>query len=243
MSHSAFGGLPYVPMREHWVCESRAFLSGDARLVRACVRLLMAAWRGVPAGTVNPAYGNLSAITGLTEQELAVHYAEITDGWELRDGRLLHLEMHALCDRLQQRHADTVAHIAEDAALAMQDSSQFTLQSPVAIPHKGRGARHIPNNWAPRPETVARLEQLGFTGETRDVLVQTMTSWARSRNEKRADWDETLIGFALKERKENPLVRGAHGAGAGRFGGLVAVSRGDVATAQNIERFMSGSRS
>lgn len=232
-----------MPLRERWLTEHPLFLSGDARLVRAVVKMLMAAWRSSPAASLAPSYMVLADTTGLTEAEIAEHYEDLTYGWELRDERLFHVEMHALCDRLERRHGELISVMAEDMALAVQDPEHFELTAAIDEGKKHRGRRALRPSWRPSMDTLKDLAAMGITAsEDVDYIVEKMRLWARSKGEKRSDWDATLLNFARNEpqsnlptfRNRSPVVPLVPTAGS-RFASLV--SRGEAAVHHNENVF------
>jgi hypothetical protein len=241
MTQTDFGALPYVPLKEQWITENPLFLSGDARLVRAAMKMLVAAWRGSPAGSLSPSYAYLADLTGLTEAEIGAHYEHLTRGWEIRGERLHHVEMSALCERLLQRHGETISIMAEDAVLAAQSPENFELGVGPAVESKNKGKRALRPSWRPSMDTIRDLAARGVTAtEDIDFLVEKMRVWARGGAVKRADWDATLLQFADREPHTNlPSKRSAVvpfvGMPSSRFGGMV--SRGDAAVHHNTDVF------
>lgn len=242
MTQTDFGALPYIPLKEQWLTESPLFLSGDARLVRAGAKMLLAAWRNSPAGSLAPSYAYLADVTGLSEAEIGAHYEHLTRGWEIRGERLFHIEMSALCERLHQRHGETISIMAEDAVLAAQSPENFELSVGPVAESKNKGKRALRPSWRPSTATLQDLAARGVSApEDVDYLVEKMRLWARAGAVKRSDWDATLVQFADREPHTNlpskrssavvPLV----GASPSRFGGIV--SRGEAATHHNVGVF------
>lgn len=236
-------GLPHMPLKEQWLTENPCFLSGNARLVRACVAMLTSAWRNEPAASLSPSFASLAAVTGLTEQEIAENFELLTQGWELRDERLFHIEMESLVERLLAKHGDVLIEIADRAVLATQNPEDFELLSPAEAESKGKGKRILREEWRPSPATIQTLAAMGISDkEDVDYIVSVMRDWAKSNAEKRANWDSTLLNFARKEpqrnfptRKNAPSVVSAMVPGGTRFSGLV--SKGQVATTHNEDVF------
>lgn len=241
MSQALLCSLPYMPLNEQWLAEHPLFLSGDARLVRACMRMMLRAWRSVPAGSLLPSFSALADVTGLTEREIQENYSDLTHGWELRDERLFHVELSDLCDRITRRHGEFLEQVAEDAATLIQGPEDFTLTLSAAEPSKNKGKRAFPKNFVPSQDTRRKLAVLGIsTDEDVAHLVEVMSNWALSKGEKRSNWDATLMIFANSEAKANlPSFRSAIplvGTSApSRFGGLLA--KGDAALRHNRSAF------
>lgn len=234
--------LQYIPLREQWFTENQLFLCGEPRLVRAVVHMLVAAWRGNPAGSIAPSYSVIGGITGLTEREIAEHYQALTQGWELRDERLYHIEMAALCERLYQRHEESIAMMTEDLALAAQSPETFELGVSVTESRRNAGKRALRPTWQPSQASRQTLAAKGITldGDIK-YLVEKMRNWALAKGIKRVDWDAQFLNFVDKEPLQLlPSRQGGEGLravpGGSRFGAL-AVSRGQAATEHNLAMF------
>lgn len=237
-------GLPYMPLKEQWLTESPLFLSGDARLVRAGMAMLLKAWRNEPAASLSPSFASLAAVTSLTEQEVSDNYEALTAGWELRDERLFHSEMEALVERLLAKHGETLIEIAERAIVTAQNPDDFELiPSSSDDGTKAKGKRALRPEWRPCKATIQSLAAMGIS-EACDVdyIVAVMRDWHQSTGEKRLNWDSTLLNIARKEpqrnlpsRKQAPSVVAGMVPGATRFSGLV--SKGQAATTHNEDVF------
>jgi hypothetical protein len=179
------------------VQESATFLSGNARLVRAGVNMLVAAWRNAPSTSILPNYTFLSQITGLTESEVHEHWTDLTQGWELRDGRLVHCEMQSLCDCMFSRHGETLTELSIHTAVIAQGPEEFVLTPPEVKTSKAKGKHKLPAGWEPNSVTLDHLAAKGYkTPEMVADLVQKMSDWASGKGEMRHDWQATLRNFA-----------------------------------------------
>lgn len=192
-------GMPFTPIDPSWLMESSAFLSDDPKLVRASTQLLWAAWRAEPAGSVPADMARLGAACNLTAIEVGEHYEALTEGWELRDGRLHHIKMSALCARIGDRFGDVIAKLAEQAAAVIQAPEEFELVGPD-VEARTKGRRLIPPNFGLSPVREAWLEAKGFrTVEDRQFIMEKFISHAKRLNEKFNNWDAAFENFALKE--------------------------------------------
>lgn len=240
-----FGGLPYMPLSEQWLFEHPAFVGGDARLVRACVRMLASAWRNAPAGSLAPSFASLSSVTGLTEAEISEHYETLTHGWELRDERLFHVGLSDLCERLAARHGEALMAVAEEAVAASQDPDSFELTAGAPVAHANKGKKILRDSWRPSPETIKELIARGIReAEDQEYVLKRMRLWAKSQAIKRADWDATLLTFAdrmphseLPSKRLSPALPFVSPAPGGRFSGLV--NKSEAARANNFSVFDS----
>jgi hypothetical protein len=239
-------GLPYTPIDPHWLTESSAFLSDDPKLVRASVRLLNAAWRGEPAGSVPADMLRLGEVCGLSAVEVGEHYEELTEGFELRNGRMHHVKMSALCARIGEKFGDVIAKLADQAAAVVQAPEEFELTAPV-VEARTKGRRQIPAGFGRTPDRDKFMASKGFASdEDKDFMMEKFVLHCKSNNEMFNDWDSAFKKFAMKEDLRNipsrknqvPLVNhsSSFSSRAARFGG-----RGDEAVDVN-ERRMTEAR-
>ena len=225
------GGLPYLPLNPAWVQESPCFLSGDASLVRAGINMLVAAWRNAPKTSIPSSYPSLSLITGLPEASIASAFPALVYGWELHEGRLVHVEMQKFCDALWARHGEGLAHFVIDAAAVAQAPEEFELVGDEPVSSRTKGRRRLTPQWSPSQKSMVKLEAMGFNQDQCAAIISKMRNWADSGAVMKNDWDATLMIFA--DREPRPPKSGVvpFVPANGRFGGLV--NKGEAARATN----------
>jgi hypothetical protein len=222
-------GFAYTPIDPSWLMESAAFLSDNPKVVRAAVRLLNTAWAAEPAGSVPADHLRLGAACGLTSAEVGEHYESLTEGYELRGGRLHHIKMSELCGRIAEKFGDVIERLADQAAALPQSPEDFALEAPKAE-SRTKGRRLLPSNFGRTPSLDAFLTAHGFeTDADKDFIVEKFVLHSKKGSDKWNDWDAAFKNFAMKEDRRNlPSSRGAtvvplmhtHGFGgrAGRYG-------------------------
>lgn len=219
-------GLPYLPLDPMWLAESPAFASGDARLVRAFLRLLAHAWQATPAGSVPSAFGPLATITQLNESEVGEHHDDLFHGWTLFNGRLCFGPLTALCERISARHAEPLRAISDTAAAVVQGPDEFVL-TPTAPVSARKGKHRLAKDWRISAEQRAWLSVNGFPDEQdHDFIAAKFSSHYHSKGEPMINWDAAFQNFALKENKSGlpsnssrlPAFSPAAGSRAARFG-------------------------
>lgn len=223
--------LPFTPIDPAWILESRAFLSGNARLVRAVSLMLFYAWKATPAGSVPPDAQRLASLCSLTDAEVSEHWEDLTDGWTLRDGRLFHDAMSALCERVAARFPDLLDVMAAQAAAIVQAPEEFELTAPT-VESRTKGRRLLPRDWALTPELVLWLKAQGIDDEAdQNFIAEKFKTHYQKSSEKLNDWTAAFKNFALKEDRRRlpsasrvvPLVAAAGvGARASRYGSAAA---------------------
>lgn len=230
---SMAGGLMHLPINPRWISEHPCFLSNEPALVRACFSMIAAAWRNFPDVSIPASYPALGHITGLSEVQIGSAFRDLAHGWELRDGRLVHVELQVLGDRMWERHAETFEQITVDAAAIMQAPEDFDLTMPEAVSSRTKGRKLLPPAWSPSTASIARLIGMGYSEQShRDALVSKMRDWANSTDQKKTNWDATLMVFASREPRPSFGLSSLPGVPVGgRFGGLI--NRGEAAKANN----------
>ena len=224
-------GLPHLPLNPKWIEEHPCFFSDNPLLVRACMRMVIAAWRNAPRASLSVNYASLCHISGLDERTLHEHFEELSTGWELRDGRLVHLGLQDFCDVLWARHGEVLGQFSIDAAAVAQAPEEFELTAQEPVTKRTRGRHLMPKEWTATPSTVKKLEAMGFTDPSQqEELASNMRNWADSTNQLRTNWDATLLIFA--QRAPKPVQRNAHVPYVtSRFGSIA--NKGEAARAVN----------
>lgn len=194
------------------------------------MRMLVAAWRNAPKASLSANYSSLGHICGLDERTLHENFEKLSFGWELRDGRLVHMGLQDFCDVMWARHGEVLGQFAVDAAAVAQapDEFELTTQEPVAT--RTRGRHLMPKEWVPSQVTIKKLEAMGFTEVAQqEELASKMRNWADSSNQMKNNWDATLLIFAQREPK--PVQRGAVPYVPSRFASLL--NKGEAARSVN----------
>lgn len=245
-------GLPYVPLDPVWVLESRAFLSGNPRLVRAVAKLLFYAWRAEPAASIPADMQRIGSLCDLTDQEVGEHFDDLLDGWQMKDGRYSHVAMAALCERVSAKFGDVLENLADQAAALPQAPEEFELTAP-AVESRTKGRRLLPKEFGLTPDLRLWLKQNGFdTEDDCSFIMEKFKTHALKDSVKANNWDAAFKNFALKENKRNlpsrqavvPLAaaQGGFGRNARYGGGYGSASRAENAVEHNRQVFGGGSR-
>jgi hypothetical protein len=198
-------GLPHLPLDPKWIEEHPCFFSDNPMLVRACMRMIVAAWRNAPAASLSANYASLGHVCGLDEQTLHENFEDLAVGWELIDGRLVHKGLKEFCDVMWSRHGEILGQFAIDAAAVAQSPDEFVLATQEPVARRTRGRHLLPKDWKPSLETVKKLEAMGFPEDEQDKLKNAMRNWADASNHMRNNWDAQLMSFA--ERAPKPIQK------------------------------------
>lgn len=243
---SSISHLPYMPLDPSWIEQSQAFFHADARLARAYVRLLIAAWRGVPAGSIPSSQAYLAAATSLPEDFVSEHYVTLTDGFELHDdGRLYHGGIAKACARLTDNFSKEIEGYALAAAMAVQDPEQFVLGAVETRTKKPRGKTLLPKDFGfdKHPDLRGWCAENDYPHpEQQDWVMNKFCDWAWGKGEMYKEWDAVFRNFARNQigygRAGMPMPRSvARNHGPSPFSGLSrsALTRGDAAAMRNLE--------
>lgn len=197
---SSISKLPYLPISLSSMQDGPLFSSNDARLVRAAFWMLDAAWKSDVPGSISSSFSSLSMVTRLTESQVQQHYAELTEGWELRDdGRLHHVDLSRLAESIDEQFGAQLDVISSGLVIAMQGVDAFELTPPEAVKKvaKKRGKAQIPGVFQPDVVSVASLIKAGYvTEEYREWVLEQFRDYAQSKALKQANWQATLRTYA-----------------------------------------------
>lgn len=245
MSSQSF--LPHLPLDPAWIEQHPAFLHPDATLSRALVKLILAAWRGCPVGSIPSSHSYIADVTGLGVDRVAQVYTVLTDGFELRDDRRLHhIHLAKVMSDVMTAHGRLIEDFRTAWILSMQDSEQFELVGAEVSSAKSkapRGKVSLPKGFGYEmfPGLLPWVVELGYESDDqqREIMAKFI-DFAGGRGEKYKAWD---MAFRTYVRKEIEYGRGPsqphavvrQGAGRSGFGGLVrgAMSKGDRVVAHN----------
>lgn len=227
------GFLPCIPLQPSWVEEHPAFLRPAAlegRLLAGVWRLLFASWRGIPAASIPSSQSFLSACAGLSPDEVAEHYRDLTYGYELRaDGRLHHVGLSALTLSMLDLHGKEISAIQMSMAMVAQDPEQFSLVAPeAAAGRKPRGKHGLPKvfGFEQHPDLRDWLTAEGWPDRGhQDWFMQSFKDFATSRDERAKDWPATFRNWHRKAIQFKQLPPGC-GNAVIASGGRAAEQRG-----------------
>ncbi len=191
--------LPFTPISIPSLLEREFFISDDARIVRAGLWLIEAAWRSSRPGAIPSGFEALSSITRLSEAEVTKHFDVLTQGWELREDGWLHceeIEYHA--QNIQDRFAPELETIAESLIVGTQGSGvQFDLVSEVVVKKKRKNTmRLIDKDFSMDSTTTQRAIAEGYAADAKmDWLMNEFRDYAHSKARKYADWQAACRSF------------------------------------------------
>lgn len=201
---SALSFLPYMPFDPAWIEQASAFTHSDARMGNAALRLLFAAWRGAPAGTIPSSHSFISSATGLSQEQVGEHYVLLTEGFELReDCRLHHIALTKLCDKLTEQYGREIEAFALSTAMAAQDPDSFGITNMEASSKRGpRGKTMLTRGFGfdVYPDLRPWCEVNGYVGEeNQDWIMARFIDFATGRGDKQKDWPATFRTYATNE--------------------------------------------
>jgi len=254
---SAISFLPFMPFDPAWIEQSAAFVHADDRLGKAVLRLLFAAWRGMPAGSIPSSHAFVASATGLSQEVVAEHYVLLTEGFELRvDGRLYHVALANVCDSMTKAYGREIESFALATAMAAQDPEMFGVMNVEASSKRGpKGVVTIPRGFGYDMCPTLREWAAGNgypTPYAQDWIMTKFIDFSLSRGDRQKDWAAAYRTYARNEItmfRRNPPLQPPDSEGlfpevgpaqsrprpGGGFDGLQrgSLSRGDRATAHN----------
>jgi len=117
--------MTYVPLQPAWLMSLPAFQSSDARLVRGCLNMLMAAFHGQPAGTLPETEEALATAAQLPVAVVRQHRALLVRGWQKTKHGLTFTPMADLAVRLSEEYSDALTRLQDATLIAMQAPDLF----------------------------------------------------------------------------------------------------------------------
>lgn len=218
------------------------------------MKILMAAWRGDPSGSIPSSFSYLCEVTGLPMDVVEDAHSVLTHGFELRDdGRLHHVRMSAQASILNERYGKQLNEFAISAAMAAQEPDLFALVCPEGASSKAKGRHMLPQNFGYKlhPDLRRWVEENGYpTEEDQDFILRGFFLYVESKGVTAKDWKATFKRYALTElqwgrmppsRQNRSSVRSA--GARPTFASLAQrASRGDEVAKRNAERIRSFSR-
>lgn len=196
---SPLGLLPSMPMDPAWLEQHEAAFSAEPRLFKAAFKLLVAAWRGLPTGTIPASHSYMVELTGLSPALVDQHYATLTDGFSLgEDGRLTHGAMRRMADSLIANHGQAIEAYARSLMLAAQSPDEFCLTSVDAAPRRlAKGKTALPKDFSLDVGGLEGwcIEQGYVEPRQRFELLAQFKDRALSRDERYKDWPGAFRNF------------------------------------------------
>lgn len=204
---SALSFLPFMPFDPAWIEQSLAFVHADARLGKAALRLIFAAWRGAPAGSVPASHAYIASATGLSEDLVSEHYVTLTDGFVLSDdGKLHHTALAKLCERMTEQYGREIESFALATAMSVQDPDAFGIGNVEAKSKRGpRGKCLMPKGFG--YDLFPDLRQFGVecgyypTEHDQDWIMSKFIDFASRGGEMYKDWSAAFRTYARNERE------------------------------------------
>jgi hypothetical protein len=246
--------LPYMVFEPAWLEQAPAIYNPDARVFKAYVKVVMAAWRGDPSGSIPSSFSYLCEVTGLPMDVVEEAHAELTHGFELRDDRRLHhIRMSEQAHVLNERYGKELKEFAIASAMAAQEPDLFALVCPEGASSKAKGKQSMPRNFGYQlhPELRHWVADNGYpTEEDQEFVLNGFYLYVQDKGIKAKDWKATFKRYAITEIQWGRLPPSRQNRGAGRAGGgrpsfaslAQRASRGDEVASRNAERLSRFSR-
>lgn len=199
---SAFGAMPYLMLDPAWVEQSQAFLHSDARLAKGYLALIVAAWRGAPAGSVPASHAYLAQASGLPLELIGEHYDVLTEGFELRGGRLHHIYLSSMSERLMSKHGAVIEEFALSTAMTAQAPDLFGVAVVESSKSRTGAKRAMPKGFGydSNPELEIWAAANGFPQpEDRAWILERFIEGSKAKGFKYSDWAAAFRVWAKKE--------------------------------------------
>lgn len=251
--------LRFFPLEPAWLEQSAAFSHADPRMEGAYMRVLLAAWRGLPAATIPSSHTYIAQVTRLPVDVVGREWGVLTEGFELDDsGRLRHVALAKLASEMQDRYGKEIQEFALAAAMAQQAPDQFSLVAVEGARGKTRGQTFCPRGFSysmfPGLLEWSLAAPNGCKSEADTTwLMNRFHDHIADKNPKTKDWAAYFRNWATKEfssyTSKGMPSRQAAGSALGRTAGGLglgpATNRAEATRAHNesvFTRVASGGR-
>lgn len=228
-SFGPLAALRWFTLDPAWVEQSQAFCDPDPRISAGYMRLLLAAWRGLPAATIPASHRYISQITGLDAVVVAEKFDVLTEGFQLlATGRLHHTQMEHLALRVLDRYGKEIEEYGLAAAMAQQDPERFSMVVTETARSGVRGRRSLPKGFGFQmfPDLRDWCAGHGYpTTEDQDWAMEAFIDFSQARNDQAKDWAAQFKVWAAKELSYGRVPPSRR---PGAQGGLDLVRSGSV---------------
>lgn len=199
--------MTHVPVQPHWLAYLPAFQSGDARLVRASINMLMAAFHGQPAGTLPKTVEAIATVTHLTVDEVKEHFPTLVAGWKTTQEAICFEPMAQMAARLATEYGDALRRLQDGVSVAIAAPDLFNtellpdqgaaLESKVTgktllkaqdLLGKTAAKRLLPDGAQITPDIRDILMGRHFTADTHDEIWQLFVDYHQSKGTRSANW-------------------------------------------------------
>lgn len=199
--------MTHVPLQPHWLVYLPAFQSDDARIVRAGITMLMAAFHGQPAGTLPCAVEAIATVTHLSVDEVKANWSTLTAGWKKLKDTLVFEPMAQMAMRLAVDYGDALRRLQDGVAVAIAAPDLFntellptqglalqeqvagkTLAKAMDMLGQTRAKRVLPDDAQVTPEIRDIMIGAQFTGDMHQEIWQMFVDFHQSKGTRSANW-------------------------------------------------------
>lgn len=246
---SSVSFLPYMPFDPAWIEQSEAFFHEDPRMAKGALRLLFAAWRGSPVGSIPASIPFISSATGLPQEFVTEHFELLTDGFDCSENnRLQHIALTKLCVRITEQYGPEIEALSLTTALASQSDNGFKLANKRGKSKRGMSVETlIPEDFGydmgPKQSNLRNwCNENNYQGEYKQKwIMERFIDYAINKPTKQKDWVATFRTFARNQfewgRLPPPEPVANNGVLPDAFSVLARqpMTKGDRITRQNLD--------
>jgi len=214
----------YVPLQPAWLTHLPSFQSTDARIVRGCLNMLMAAFHGQPAGTLPDTDEALATAAQLPLEVVRKYRALLTHGWKMDKKGLVFTPMFDLAARLSNEYSDALNRLQDATLIAMQAPDLFNSE---LLPEQGeilaknvgdamrmkidalkdtKVKRSLPEGAPLTPSLANFLQKQGFSIGLHEEIWQLFTDYHRSQRTTSASWSSEFRRWVMNQILYGKLV-------------------------------------
>ena len=217
--------MTHVPLQPIWLARLPAFQSGDARIVRGCLNMLMAAFHGQPAGSL-PNTPEALATTAQLPLDVAVeNFKLLTAGWKMGKTSIVFEPMLEMAQRLHSDYSDALQRLQDGVVVAinapdlfnsellLQQGSSLAMQVGAKTQRIAEDAmadtnvkRRLPEGATYSGKMAKHMADKGFANETHQEIWNLFADYHRSRQTASASWESEFRNWLANQIRYGKLV-------------------------------------
>lgn len=217
--------MTHVPLQPIWLARLPAFQSSDARIVRGCLNMLMAAFHGQPAGTLPNTPEALATTAQITFELAFENYQLLTSGWRVGKDSMSFEPMVQMAQRLSSDYSEALQRLQDGVVVAIAAPDLFNTE---LLPEQGSnlaakigGAtqlkaetaladtkvkRRLPSDTFYTPMMAEHMIAKGFPANLHSEIWEMFADYHRSRQTTSASWESEFRNWLMNQIRFGKLV-------------------------------------
>lgn len=199
--------MTHVPLQPHWLVQLPAFQSSDARIVRAGLHMLLAAFHGQPAGTLPCTPEAIATASHLSVQEVHENFKLLISGWKKSKDTISFEPMAQMAMRLSTDYGEALRQLQDSVSVAIAAPDLFnsellptqglalesqvsgkTLEKARDMLGQTKTLRLLPEDCVITPQIREILVQNHFTADVHEEIWEMFVDYHKSNGIRSANW-------------------------------------------------------